>query len=202
MKNLIMYSSLLGVLFVLGACTVKTEPIPKVAENPTVNAGIKDALAQLGSVDNMTKWSLAYGSRITYIYYLTDTTYKYIYIILDPNNTNRIVQQFAEEGNLDKDSSDFPLYNRIDTTKLTDKKQYDKAYNFSATKSSGWTINTSKWEDAKPSAQHFIVKDNIPTELSMIRVDLKTPNTPLDGYKLTSPTMDTAILGNAIFTKQ
>ena len=170
MKNLIIYSSLLSIIFVLGACA---------GGDLGITGGTKTALAQIRGIDTVTDmetWTYASSDGIkTEIYYISDTKYKSICVFINPQEPNKISMSEATEGTLTKTTS-FLLYARNGTTKFTDKKGYDTVYTFTP-RIERWWIN-GKWIDGDLKPIHYIVKES-PTELNL----LPATSVPTGGYK-------------------
>ena len=229
MKKSIFNIALLSMLFVLGACSTAGEgggtdtggdTIPGETGDPVIDAAIKDSLAQLGSVEGMDIWTDLRSSpevKCTDILYISANKFKNILTVVydgnggvvEPENRitfdNEVGVKTAIEGNLTT-STDFKLFDSTGA-EITDKKGYTTFYKQNPTKggmwssikaggSGNWTMYTAEQLN---SSSYRIVKET-DTELSMIRISLKTDGKPEDGYKI-SGTMDEEIADADNYTK-
>ena len=219
MKKSIFNIALLSMLFVLGACSTAgegggtgTDTIPGGTGDPVVDEAIKDSLAQLGSVEGMDIWTDLRSSpevKCTDILYISANKFKNILTVVYDGNggfDNEVGVKTAIEGNLTT-STDFKLFDNTGV-EITELQGYTKVYKQNPTKggmwssikaggSGNWTMYTAEQLN---SSSYRIVKET-DTELSMIRVSLKTDGKPEDGYKI-SGTMDEAIVNAYNYTKK
>ena len=214
MKKSIFNVALLAMLFVLGACSVV---VPGGTGDQVIDAGLSDALDQIGSVEGMDIWSSEFedtedgslffnGVMNLYIsaneYKSADVT---IYDGTDPNGVvwnNEVVGKRAEEGTL-ATSTGFKLFDRS-SVEITDLQGYTTLYTQTSTKETCWVSSklggNDKWEPREASTSYNIVS-KVGDKLSMIRVDLKTEGKPEDGYTINS-TMDESIKNARTYTKK
>ena len=233
MKKSIFNLALLSVL-VLGACSVDDAggdtgggkvTIPGGTGDPVVDAGLKDALTQIGSVEGMDVWSVLQESnddvavdfviQSTYNLYLLEDKFKEIIItVFDGLSAseilfnNEISSKEVSEGTFTPSGDSFKLFDSIGV-EITDvdKKGYTTLYVKIPSKASGWGSSkleeSGKWENVpadRLGTSYTIVKKT-DTELSMIRVDLKTTGKPEDGYTIYG-TMDESIKNARTYTKK
>ena len=230
MKKSIFNVALLSMLFVLGACSTtgegdKDTTIPGGTGDPVIDAGIKDALTQMGSVDGMDIWS----SLITDIspnntrkdlatmYFSADKYKQILATICDGTDSgitydNEIICSVATEGDLTTATA-FKLFNDAGN-EISELKGYTTLYTRTPTKASTWQSTklegTGKWVSAPPEGLEvfYAIIKKTATELSMIGVGPKRdgggsviPNE----YVLYHPDMATAIAdiaNSATFTKK
>ena len=227
MKKSIFNVALLSMLFVLGACSTtgegdKDTTIPGGTGDPVIDAGIKDALTQMGSVDGMDIWSSLITDispndtckTLSTMYFSADKYKQIMVIIYDGTNSgitydNEIVLSSATEGDLTTATA-FKLFDSTDN-EISELKGYTTLYTRTPTKASGWQSTelggTDKWVSVPPEgvgAAYAIIKKTA-TELSMIDVGPKTDGSDSvipNEYVLNYPDMATAIADSGTFTKK
>ena len=196
-------------------------PVPGGTGDPVVDEAIKDSLAQLGSVEGMDIWTdlRSYPEgKCADILYISANKFKNILTVVydgnggvvEPENRitfdNEVGVKTATEGNLTT-STDFKLFDNTGV-EITELQGYTTVYKQNPTKggmwssikaggSGNWTMYTAEQLN---SSSYRIVKET-DTELSMIRISLKTDGKPEDGYKI-SGTMDEEIADAENYTKQ
>ena len=227
MKKSIFNVALLSMLFVLGACSTtgegdKDTTIPGGTGDPVIDAGIKDALTQVGSVDGMDIWSSlttnispnSTRKTLSTMYFSADKYKQITPTICDGTNSgitydNEIVFSVATEGDLTT-ATTFKLFDST-SNEISELKGYTTLYTTTPTKASTWQSTklegTGKWVSAPPEALgalYAIIKKTA-TELSTIDVGPKKDGSGSvipNEYVLYHPDMATAIADSITFTKK
>ena len=226
-------------LFVLGACSTAGEgggtggggdvTVPGETGDPVIDAAMKDALTQVGSVEGMDVWSVSFTfsavegietKMIRNLYLSADKHIETEVHVMDGTGDmgmgmgtvtvdNEVVVKIALEGKLTT-STDFKLFDSTGA-EITDKKGYTTFYAKPLTTAMNNNASINLGGDGKwvvydmifDAISDYIVKKT-DTELSMIAVSRKRDNDNNvipNEYNTISGTMDEEIADAYNYTK-